>query len=805
MKREGDAWLIDGIWILSAHIIILQLYFFYYEFLKHNNTFFTIMLYESMPPGEKGSLFEQDVADLYRRLGAKVKRNVSLAGNQIDVVITESTDSGIQIKTAVECKAHDRSVGVETINTFAEKVRLLLTEDKIDEAVVVASNGYSRPAREAADQYGIDLLEIGDLQQRVGFHHVKEIRRRGFIPNFHDHPEAFPNRLTGETDFVGREDELTQVRDRLNPKCIITITGPPKSGKQRLVGQVLKDSKSKISSAFPESRGVSLLYIKSRPIGMQYPIIQSLARALDIEKDVRTNAGNRAEVDGPDDFDFFGNAYLSSKENEAQMLLDKIVVELEDLLDDASDGLIAVFAEAERVLELEPARKRLARFLAEDPFHYGAAIICTRPLTSVSVGEASQSLASNGRHKRTFYFPIRLNPLSQEKSISLLSQFDLDREVVKNEVHRMAKEAKNMDPFYPGTICKVGRFSQPAEDPDEDKLHRIWLRSYLDEPVTDYIRRVGGPIILEENRELGPLATLLSMALLPSQAINDEVIRHAKLFAPSWQKLDNEDLLTPTDDGFVLTSLGQFLLRTEIRVRYQEEGPEGAAWKAFVNAFEKLLSTLSSIGGGYSNFRDFAVEVEDAQEWIDEELPNEEHISGLLKEMLSLLAADNVLLPFSRQEAESLVKRQRAIGERERLNTTLTELIHATRYLESTESFLSVFEQSVSQAQVEPSLTGRQVRALDSAAFRRRQRRYYEEFLHQRRNLIDKLVTEVSESSENEANLVKWATSWIMNTTGLAISVGEISSAEKLLLQAKNVKERFTSLVGRMAKLTKLG
>jgi len=146
---------------------------------------------------------------------------------------------------------------------------------------------------------------------------------------------------------------------------------------------------------------------------------------------------------------------------------------------------------------------------------------------------------------------------------------------------------------------------------------------------------------------------------------------------------------------------------------------------------------------------------------------------------------------------ESLVERQREIGEKERLNTTLTELIHATRYLESTDSFLTIFEKAVGQANAEPYLTGHQVRALDRAGFRRRHRRFNDAFLEQRLKLIDKLVNEVDESTENDTNLVKWATSWIMNATGLAISVGEISTAQRLLQQASEVTERFTNLVGR--------
>lgn len=756
------------------------------------------MTSESVSPSEKGAQFESQVADIYRRLGADVKHDVSLAGNQIDLLITETTDSGSRTKAAVECKAYNRSVGVGVINDFGSQALLLRNQGLIDRAVVVAPNGFSRQARDAADEYNIDLLEIEDLQQQVGFYHAKENKRRGFIPNLRDEPEDLPNRLTGETNFVGRNEELEKVRDRLRPKGIVTITGPPKSGKQRLVGQVLTNLESGLSDTYSKDNNVSLLYAKIRSDGIQFPVVQSLARALEVEveKDVRSNIDIPTGVGEPDDFGFLDDSYSSSREFEAQRLLGKVVFELEDLLDETDNDLVAVFAEAEQVLEAEPTRKKLDQFLAEDPFHSGAAIICTRLLSSVSVDEVTQLLASTGGHKRVFHQPIQLGPLSQEEATSLLSQFVRDRDLVEDEVEKMAV---NEEPalFYPGTLCNVGQLFQIVADPRGEKLHRIWLRSYLNEPVTEYIRRVGGSIIGEKNDKEGPLATLFSMALLPNQAINEELIEHANLVAPSWQQLYDENLLTRTDNGFVLTSLGQFLLRTEISFRYQKEESEGAPWKDFANAFEKLLSTLSVRRGGYDNSRDFGAEMEDARQWINEKLSDEKHISGLLKEMLSLLAADNVLLPFSRQEVESLVERQREIGEKERLNTTLTELIHATRYLESTDSFLTIFEKAVGQANAEPYLTGHQVRALDRAGFRRRHKRFNDAFLEQRLKLIDKLVNEVDESTENDTNLVKWATSWIMNATGLAISVGEISTAQRLLQQASEVTERFTNLVGR--------
>jgi hypothetical protein len=111
--------------------------------------------------------FERDVADLYRSLGAEVRHDVSVAGTQIDVVVVERTPSGSPITRVVECKAYETVVGVEQVRIFALTSRLLRDEHRADVATIVSMNGFSRPAREAAEEFGVELLEYADLQARV--------------------------------------------------------------------------------------------------------------------------------------------------------------------------------------------------------------------------------------------------------------------------------------------------------------------------------------------------------------------------------------------------------------------------------------------------------------------------------------------------------------------------------------------------------------------------------------------------------------------------------------------------------------
>lgn len=114
-----------------------------------------------------GYEFEREVAAIYRALGAKVEVDVGLAGSQIDILLREKTSSGLEVLVAVECKAHQRPVGVQSILSFAVVAQLLRERKLIDRATVVARAGFTHQARQAASQYGIELLELDDLKQRA--------------------------------------------------------------------------------------------------------------------------------------------------------------------------------------------------------------------------------------------------------------------------------------------------------------------------------------------------------------------------------------------------------------------------------------------------------------------------------------------------------------------------------------------------------------------------------------------------------------------------------------------------------------
>jgi hypothetical protein len=114
-----------------------------------------------------GKKLERWVANAYRQMGAQVKHDVRLAGNQIDVYVElETQDRGLH-RIAVEAKDWTSTVGIGVVNKFAIVADLLRSRWLIDEGVIVSALGFSKEARDAADTHGIRLLEPADLDAMV--------------------------------------------------------------------------------------------------------------------------------------------------------------------------------------------------------------------------------------------------------------------------------------------------------------------------------------------------------------------------------------------------------------------------------------------------------------------------------------------------------------------------------------------------------------------------------------------------------------------------------------------------------------
>jgi hypothetical protein len=115
-----------------------------------------------------GKQLELRVAAAYRRMGArKVEHDAEMGGRQIDVYVElEGPDRSVH-RIAVEVKDYDSPVGSPIVEAFSNLVARLHRERLIDEGVIVAASGFSRPARNAAKVDEIRLLTPEDLDVLV--------------------------------------------------------------------------------------------------------------------------------------------------------------------------------------------------------------------------------------------------------------------------------------------------------------------------------------------------------------------------------------------------------------------------------------------------------------------------------------------------------------------------------------------------------------------------------------------------------------------------------------------------------------
>lgn len=202
-----------------------------------------------------GRCLEKQIADAYRRTGAtKVEHDVQLAGNQIDVYVELPTAGRHTHRIAIESKDWTSAVGIDIVNGFATICKLIRGEGLIDESAIISPCGFTRPARAAADTYGITLLEIADLDDMVTRSQPasREEPVVSHVPPapqpYLAHPYPIPKNWTG------REQDMDELDDWLkgdaDPMCCLVAYGG--TGKSSLSWAWLEQR------VMPNQRGLKL-------------------------------------------------------------------------------------------------------------------------------------------------------------------------------------------------------------------------------------------------------------------------------------------------------------------------------------------------------------------------------------------------------------------------------------------------------------------------------------------------------------------------------------------------------------------
>lgn len=117
--------------------------------------------------GLNWSSFEDEVAQMYRELGAEVKQNVNLAGFQTDILIEETTASKQKLRSIVECKFYRNKIGNKVVNDFARVFHTVKHAGLVDKGIIVSYSGFTPDAYLASKETQVELVNFRDLKQAI--------------------------------------------------------------------------------------------------------------------------------------------------------------------------------------------------------------------------------------------------------------------------------------------------------------------------------------------------------------------------------------------------------------------------------------------------------------------------------------------------------------------------------------------------------------------------------------------------------------------------------------------------------------
>lgn len=108
----------------------------------------------------KGTQFENDVAELFRLLGAHVKQNIMICNKKVDVFATfRLPGSSTEHRVIVECKNEKKPVAQnQRVLEFTGLIRNARKADLADSAEIITRAPWSDQAKGAASDSGIELL-----------------------------------------------------------------------------------------------------------------------------------------------------------------------------------------------------------------------------------------------------------------------------------------------------------------------------------------------------------------------------------------------------------------------------------------------------------------------------------------------------------------------------------------------------------------------------------------------------------------------------------------------------------------------
>jgi hypothetical protein len=109
------------------------------------------------------SSFENEIARIYKELGADVKQNVTIAGFQVDMLIQQMDKNSKKINKLIECKYSENPITNSTLISIQRMVEALKKEHLIETGIVVSKSGFTTSARSLAKKINLELVTYKEL------------------------------------------------------------------------------------------------------------------------------------------------------------------------------------------------------------------------------------------------------------------------------------------------------------------------------------------------------------------------------------------------------------------------------------------------------------------------------------------------------------------------------------------------------------------------------------------------------------------------------------------------------------------
>jgi hypothetical protein len=549
--------------------------------------------------------------------------------------------------------------------------------------------------------------------------------------------------------FVDRDEAFAMLQSRLSPGAIVPVVGLPDSGKSQMVAHFLCDSASVEALERKFACPLSVLYVD---LGSRLGVIRSLGFALGHSK-----LSSLSDVTANE---------LTSEEYARTILVDEILPSRLRLT-----APLAIFENSQVALAQSQGRLELDEILGSEVFRGGAAVVVAR------YGEIPTGLG-----RRAVKGEIVVDKLSERYADSLLRQLTGDGELSSSAVN----EASGLEELLlPGVLVRgANEFLRRAEQGSVRRTTGALIDMLIgasQHVAQEVLSSLGIGNIILANGSLGPLSTLLVMAIVGEHRVFHKQLQASGLPEPPFRDLTKAGLIETDDHCYRLTAVARHGLRRQVEAVLGEESASAEsaaltrALRSYVDALEQNAS--EDVSDRYTDA------LEEALTWLRHKLPREKEIRDILLQSFLPNTTDDTVFPLSKAECTSLQSGM-ATGAPQ-IGADVARLAILARSEPHSERFFEHLKHTSQLAQHEAQLFSHHVRGLDLALrIAARDARRHREVLVLRQSLIDILSTQAKHPGADVA-LIKGTISWILHAADLAVTTGHIEKARSHLLQSE--------------------